>query len=533
MYKIYADDTLIYDSTLDDYVITKGQITKEVNKSGSFVFTIYPSHPYYDKLQRLKTVITVFKNNRIVFRGRVLTDKIGFFKDKTFTCEGELSFLLDSMIRPYTFTGSPAELFRTFLTAHNEQVEEVKQFQIGEITVTDPNDYINRSNSAIHDTMKNLNDHLLKTHEGYLHVTRGKKNVPILNWYEDSPYLAKQNIEFGENLLDFMKTSSAEKIGTAIIPLGAKIGDEEDAKRLTIAEVNGGKDFIYDELAVKKYGWIYKTVTWEDVTDPTNLLRKAGEYLSQLIKQNTTIELKAIDLSLVDRSIESFDIFQYINIISKPHGMSDKLLLKKQIIDLLKPENDKITLGYTYTTFTDKSLSSNTDNLTIITRVETIESNYAINTVVKSELETLASLINQTSDSITSEVSSKYVSNDELTKELATVMTQLNDSFEFLFKSLETTVNENENDTQQKFIEISKYIRFVDGNIILGTSENEITLKIENDTIAFYETENLVAYFKNRKLYVQDGEFINSLKLGKFAFTPRANGNISFSKVVE
>ena len=100
-------------------------------------------------------------------------------------------------------------------------------------------------------------------------------------------------------------------------------------------------------------------------------------------------------------------------------------------------------------------------------------------------------------------------------------MTQLNDSFEYLFKTLETTVNDNQSNTDNRFTEINKYIRFVDGNIILGTSENEITLKIEN------------AYFKNRKLYVQDGEFINSLKLGKFAFTPRANGNLSFGKVVE
>ena len=117
--------------------------------------------------------------------------------------------------------------------------------------------------------------------------------------------------------------------------------------------------------------------------------------------------------------------------------------------------------------------------------------------------------------------------------EISTVFTQLNESFEFLFKTLETTVNDNESDTQNRFNEISKYIRFVDGNILLGTSENEIVLKIENDTIAFYENEIQVAYFKNRKLYITDGEFINSIKIGKFAFTPRANGNLSFSKVVK
>lgn len=540
MYRIYADETLIYDSTLDDYIITKGQITKEVNKSGSFVFTIYQDHPYYDKLQKLKTIITVYKNEKIVFRGRILNDSIGFFKAKTFTCEGELSFLLDSIQRPYTFAGSPEKLFIQFISNHNSSIDEVKNFGIGEITVKDDNDYINRSNSSYDNTLTNIKDHLVKTHEGYLHITRGDNQKPILNWFADFPYMSQQNINFGENLLDFVKTNSAESIATAIIPLGAKIKSESEEdteeageKRLTIESVNGGIDYIYDPVAVAKYGWIFKVETWDDVTEPVNLLRKGQASLNNIIKQNTTIEVKAIDLALMDRSIDSFELGDYINIISEPHGLNDKLLLKKQTLDLLKPDNDKITLGYTYSTFTDKSLSSNTQNDTIIKRVETIENSYAINTVIASELETMRSLITQTGESISSEVSGNYVTNDKLVSEISTVFEQLNDSFEFMFKTLETTVNENDSEFREQFLMISKYIRFIDGNIVLGTSENKIVLKIENDKICFYDNDNLVSYFKDRKLYVEDGEFLGSLKIGKFAFIPRDNGNLSFTKVVK
>lgn len=540
MYRIYADETLIYDSTLDDYIITKGQITKEVNKSGSFVFTIYQDHPYYDKLQKLKTIITVYKNEKIVFRGRILNDSIGFFKAKTFTCEGELSFLLDSIQRPYTFAGSPEKLFIQFISNHNSSIDEVKNFGIGEITVKDDNDYINRSNSSYDNTLTNIKDHLVKTHEGYLHITRGDNQKPILNWFADFPYMSQQNINFGENLLDFVKTNSAENIATAIIPLGAKIKseseeetEEAEEKRLTIESVNGGIDYIYDPVAVAKYGWIFKVETWDDVTEPANLLRKGQASLNNIIKQNTTIEVKAIDLALMDRSIDSFELGDYINIISEPHGLNDKLLLKKQTLDLLKPDNDKITLGYTYSTFTDKSLSSNTQNDTIIKRVETIENSYAINTVIASELETMRSLITQTGESISSEVSGNYVTNDKLVSEISTVFEQLNDSFEFMFKTLETTVNENDSEFREQFLIISKYIRFIDGNIVLGTSENKIVLKIENDKICFYDNDNLVSYFKDRKLYVEDGEFLGSLKIGKFAFIPRDNGNLSFTKVVK
>ena len=87
MYRIYADDTLIYDSTIEDYVITKGQITKEVNKSGSFVFTMYEDNPFYNRIKKLKTIITVYKSNEIIFRGRVIKENSGFYNDKSFTCE--------------------------------------------------------------------------------------------------------------------------------------------------------------------------------------------------------------------------------------------------------------------------------------------------------------------------------------------------------------------------------------------------------------------------------------------------------------
>jgi len=85
--------------------------------------------------------------------------------------------------------------------------------------------------------------------------------------------------------------------------------------------------------------------------------------------------------------------------------------------------------------------------------------------------------------------------------------------------------------TDAKFEEISKYIRFEDGNIILGESGNTLTLRIENDRISFLDSGLEVAYFSNNKLYVTDGEFLHSLQLGNFAFMPRENGNLSFTKL--
>lgn len=362
MYKIFADNTLIYDSTIENFKIAKGSVSLETNKSGSFSFSLYPEHFYYDKFVRLKTVITVYKSGKIIFRGRVLSDVTDHFNNKVLTCEGELGFLQDSIIRPFEFTGTPEELFTRFITEHNNQVDDFKKFKIGTVTITDPNNYISRSNTAYESAFSNLNSRLINDSlGGYFYITHGEDGtdpIPTIHYLADFTKVSTQLIEFGSNLKKYTKTVKADTIATAIIPLGHEIDDgdsETPNKKLTIESINNGKDYVYDESAVALYGWIFNVVSWDDVTEAENLKRKAEEHLESIVKQNITIELNAIDLHLLDRSIESFNVCDYIRVVSKPHNFDSTLLCNKQTLDLLKPENDSIVLGYTYSTFTETS----------------------------------------------------------------------------------------------------------------------------------------------------------------------------------
>lgn len=565
-YKVFADGTLIWASDFPEYTITKGQITKEVNKSGSFVFTMYQNNPFYDRLQKLKTITKVYRDNKLEFRGRIITSVDGFYNNKTFTCEGELSFLLDSVQRPYQFTGSPSDLFRQYIENHNAQVGPEKQFTVGQITVEDSNDYINRSNSAYEDTLSNINSRLLEPLGGYIYVTSGETDDErVINWFADFPYLSNQSIEFGENLLDFTKTNSAENLATAIIPLGARIetdaggmvpeddssGDDEAItdtdttdpadtttnagetleQRVTIESVNGGVDYIYDEDAVNTYGWIFKSVTWDDVTEPANLLSKGKTYLNEIINLNISLQLSALDLSSMGNDINAFELGDYIQVTSKPHNIDAKYLLMQQSIDLLAPENNKVTLGYTFSTFTDQTLGNTNSATSVNQKVENVISNFVPNVVLENEVQSLTSMIEQVSDSITMGVLESYTTNDDLIAAMGTLYTQLKDSFEFSFTTLETAVNESDANTRQEFEEIRKYIRFQDGDIIIGQSDNELRLVLENDIISFYDNYTQVAYLQNHKLYITDVEALNSIIIGNYAFIPRANGNLSFKKV--
>ena len=81
--------------------------------------------------------------------------------------------------------------------------------------------------------------------------------------------------------------------------------------------------------------------------------------------QAVTIELTAIDLHLLDRSIESYNVCEYVRARSKPHGFDEVMLCNRQTMDLLQPGNDTVTLGYQTATFTGSStqLAANVSTL--------------------------------------------------------------------------------------------------------------------------------------------------------------------------
>ena len=79
------------------------------------------------------------------------------------------------------------------------------------------------------------------------------------------------------------KCCHVSDIATVFIPLGAKLEESPIAaleQRLTIESVNNGSDSLVNLDAVKKFGYITKTITWDEVTTPKMLLYKANKYIA-------------------------------------------------------------------------------------------------------------------------------------------------------------------------------------------------------------------------------------------------------------
>lgn len=533
MIQIFADDRLAYDSRLEDYSLLGLKVTTALSKAGTAEITMPPGHPAYGYYSSYKTIVTIYRDGRLLFRGRALYPTDDFYNRRTVTCEGERNFFRDGVIRPYMYQDGPAAIFESIIGLYNAQVEAEKHFMVGTVTVTDPNNYIRLESSRAEPFSDTINK-LLDRCGGYLVFTTNENGSRVVHWLAELGYRSQQVIEFGSNLLDFRRTSANTDLATVIIPYGAQ--DAETGERLTIESVNSGLDFIQDYDAVALRGVIARAVYWDDVTVPENLLAKAQQYLHESRNIVTSLSLSALDLSAVDASIDDMEVGDKVRVRSKPHGIDTDFLLTERTEDLLNPAASTVTMGKDDLTLTGADAAGEYANASALKKVEqNVTANYTLGiaAAIQEVKQTLTSLIEQTAESIKLEVTDTTITGDEVSEMISTSMTQLSDSFTFLFTQLEATVDENDAANRTQFSEIQKYIRFEDGNIILGEAGNSLTLRIENDRISFLDAGAEVAYLSDQKLYVTDGHFLHGLRVGSFEAVPRANGNLSIVKVVE
>lgn len=349
MYKMKADGVVFYDPSADDMTlqVLSPKATFELNKAGSLTFTVLPGNVMYDGLHKLKTVITLEQDDEIVFRGRVLETATDLYNQKEVYCEGELAFLLDSLVRPYDFKGKAADLFRQLVTAHNEQVEEYKRFEIGIITAVDDEDETEVKGDSYADTLAEISSLLIEEHGGYLRVRRDG-GVRYLDYVDEFGQSCSQEINFGVNLVDIENKVSAQDVFTVLVPLGKQVSN----KFTTIAKVNGGKDYIEDAEAIEKYGRIIKTHTWDEVSDPEQLLTFAQEYMDKM-KAETTLTITAVDLHACGVDVDGIHLGDTVHLRSLPHGLDRDEVCTCIDFDIENPEKSEYTFGLPQETLTE------------------------------------------------------------------------------------------------------------------------------------------------------------------------------------
>lgn len=349
MYSVYADNTLLYNSStpLSKFEVVSPRLILADNQAGSLSLTLTPNNICYSSIKRLTTDISVYSDDDEIWSGRVLTEKTDFYKNRILYCEGALAFFNDSIQPQAEYHNMSVRGFlETLVTIHNNKVGENRRFTVGTVTVTDPNDSLYRYTNY-ETTLDCINDKLINRLGGHIRV-RYEDGERYLDYLADYPNTNSQVIRFGKNLMDFTKNWDMSDFATVLLPLGCREEESDiDAldSYLTVESVNGGSKYVISASAVASYGRIEKVVKWDDVTEPSNLLSKANQYLSEIQFDNVVLEVSALDMHYMDVNVQGIKHLDKIRIESPPHGLNRLFPVSKLDTPLDSPDDTIFTLG--------------------------------------------------------------------------------------------------------------------------------------------------------------------------------------------
>lgn len=416
------DERIFYDSSSGNIErsIVSPKLKIELNKAGSFSFTILPSHPMYDFFTKMKTYIRIMQDDFEVFRGRVLQIEDSTYKEREIECEGDLAYLIDSLQPPDKTTTSTnnsstaasvsnnyyrnsatnyvdgltyqngiknlstaqrnsitsgytvqtvmtptvpktgesntretiARHFSNYIDRHNNQVEIEKRFNVGNVTVTlkdNPTSGQDFDSTSYRTTKTAIDSDLVKYFGGYV-MTRKTDGAVYIDYLKNPGSVSQQNITLGMNLIDLQKTSDSKEIFSRLVPIGDK--------GLTLAAINPQTSnwYIKNEAAETKYGIIYKVESFSGASTTSELNELAKTYMAANCKEDPIrFNIKAIDMNLLDGSVEVIRLGSTIRVVSDPHGVDESLTVMSIEYDIQSPDNNTYEIGDPAITLSQKA----------------------------------------------------------------------------------------------------------------------------------------------------------------------------------
>lgn len=382
MYTITVDDKDLYVPDLEDYQVSSATISINTDSVAYLDMDIPCTNKGLKEIKQQASIVRVYDND--VLRYKMFVDNIDYDFDNTakVSCTSVLAYLKDSLVRPYSTVDSEEGLtapssvngyFSWLIEQHNKNIRDTKKYfyvGVNQGAVLDRNNYIYRSSTEVPTTSDEIKNKILDTYGAYISLTfNGDLNV--INLYADVHDSNDQVIDFGVNLLDLTRSVSTESSYTAVRPTGAvpETEDKSTSLPITISSIPDGVskwssdvykkgDVVYSISGVRDYGYKECEYSNTDITDVEYLYRASVAYLSKLVNPYLTIDVKAIDLSLLYMDKYSpMEVGQAVRVRSEPHGVDEYLRISEITIDLLDPSNDSYTLGESYDSLTGQQSS--------------------------------------------------------------------------------------------------------------------------------------------------------------------------------
>lgn len=367
MFYIMSGETLLHHPFSETSVATSAKLVEELNTQGSLDFTLLNPPIQLG----LRSPIEVYDDDGLRWRGRVLSVENGFDGRKTYHCEGMLAALCDTILKPFSFRGRPDDsgnvngLFHEFINRHNAQLSQwdandPRLFTLGicsgTYAVHDPNNFIYRSSESAMTTWDAINSRLIDTLGGYIYLSGDDLNV--INYVSDFPTTSGQKIEFGENLIDLIQLDSADSVASHLYAYGAQYDKETSIPPREVEpggpdqtgylEWNGNRLFVNYSRSdcIDRWGDVYATVVFDDITTAENLSTAANNWLKNNLAEHVeSIECNAADLALIDVSIDKINVGNYVHVICEPLVLDTTMLCIRKETDLIEVSQTKISIG--------------------------------------------------------------------------------------------------------------------------------------------------------------------------------------------
>lgn len=347
MYQVNLGAKVLYYPASEDAAIYDTDWTEDVGQAGEFSFKVPPSNPLYTELTQ-GALVTILKDSKEVWRGEIKGISYDFAKIANVYCLEDLAWLADEFLPPAVITNeSYMQRFIAALTAYNTNRTADRQFSIGYITNkvdTALCTWITEYDQSILDDLRNC----ICGDTGFIRVRRVTSGGAVTRYIDivrlaDYGVQSTQPIEYGYNLLDYVKDSDYGNLTNVITPYGEEIEGTEVYTDYA-ARLQGTT--ISNPTSIQAYGRHAKAVIFDGVTDVDELNSLAAAYLTRYSQPQLTMEVEAVDLGEIE-SVASINIGDQVRIIAKPFAVDQWLYLTQIKRDLQNIDKNSITLsGY-------------------------------------------------------------------------------------------------------------------------------------------------------------------------------------------
>ena len=235
IHKNSSTENALYIPGDDTYSLVSGKLQLEMGKAGSLTISLKSNNPARNDIVCLTDEIILYRKNVEIFRGRAITSQEDFNLTGTLIIEGCLAYLFDTWYGPFDFHDKPAVLLISLLENHNNLVEDRKKIQLGNITVTDKNDYVYRASEDYMRTLEILSSRFAETSLGGYFRVRIENGIKYLDYLQSYNTTATQAVEFGSNILDVAQKVEYGDLITALIPLGKKNDETGESVAVSIS----------------------------------------------------------------------------------------------------------------------------------------------------------------------------------------------------------------------------------------------------------------------------------------------------------